>query len=78
MATAPALRLIETEGRLRGAPLAPKAQIEEWVRRELRPAADLHASVEYKRYIASVLVADAIHGLAEKAPPDASVRRGAP
>ena len=61
-----AARLIETEGRLRGAPLPPKVRIEEWVSRELHPVADAHASVEYKRYIAGVLVADTLHELAER------------
>ena len=61
------IRLPETEGRLRDAPLAPKARIEEWVSRELHPAADFQASAEYKRYIAGVLVADALHGLARPA-----------
>ena len=66
-----AVRLIDTENRLRGVPLASKAgdakaRIEEWVRQEVHPEADIHASVEYKRYIAGVLVADALEGLAEQ------------
>jgi putative selenate reductase FAD-binding subunit len=45
-------------------PLPSMAKIEEMVRSAFSPAADIHASAEYKRYIAGVLAADMLHGLA--------------
>jgi putative selenate reductase FAD-binding subunit len=59
-------RLGEVERALEGAPLPPKKLIEEAVGRAFAPKADLHASVEYKRYLAGVLVADALSALAER------------
>jgi probable selenate reductase FAD-binding subunit len=52
------------ESALRGAPLPEKARIEGLARRTFSPKPDLHASAEYKRYMAGVMVADALHELA--------------
>jgi putative selenate reductase FAD-binding subunit len=58
------LRLGSVEERLEGKALPEKARIEEAVARAFSPMPDIHASAEYKRYMAGVLVADAFHGLA--------------
>jgi probable selenate reductase FAD-binding subunit len=43
--------------------LPEKSRIEESVRTRFAPAADPHASADYKRYMAGVLVADALYAL---------------
>ena len=53
------------EKELDGTPLPEKTRIEELVRRAFSPGADLHASAVYKSYLAGVLVADALHAIAE-------------
>jgi putative selenate reductase FAD-binding subunit len=45
-------------------PLPTREKIEEMVRAAFAPAADMHASAEYKRYVAGVLAADMLHELA--------------
>jgi putative selenate reductase FAD-binding subunit len=45
-------------------PLPSKEKIEEMVRGQFSPAADMHASQDYKRYMAGVLAADMMHRLA--------------
>ena len=45
-------------------PLPPREKIEEMVRAAFSPAADIHASAEYKRFVAGVLAADMLHELA--------------
>jgi putative selenate reductase FAD-binding subunit len=57
------VRLHEVERALEGAILPAKEVIEETVSRAFTPKADLHASSAYKRYIAGVLVADALQSL---------------
>ncbi len=56
-------RLGGAEKALEGRALPPKGAIEEAVRRELAPKPDIHASAEYKLYMAGVMVADILHGL---------------
>ncbi len=45
-------------------PLPPKPKIEEMVRAAFTPSADMHASAEYKHYLAGVLAADLLHEIA--------------
>jgi len=45
-------------------PLPSREKIEEMVRAAFSPVADMHASQEYKRYMAGVLAADMLHELA--------------
>ena len=45
-------------------PLPTREKIEEMVRAAFSPTADIHASAAYKRYVAAVLAADLLHGLA--------------
>jgi putative selenate reductase FAD-binding subunit len=59
------VRLTAVEEALNGSPLPPKEQIEGMISRAFLPAADIHGSAEYKRYLAGVIVADALHSLAE-------------
>ena len=57
------LRLNELEKELEGPALSEKLRVETMVGRIFSPRADMHASAEYKRYIAGVLVADALREL---------------
>ena len=59
------LRLNAVEEALNGSPLPPKEQIEGMISRAFAPAADMHGSAEYKKYIAGVLAANALHALAQ-------------
>ena len=59
------VRLSAVEEALNGSPLPPKEQIEGMVSRAFTPAADMHGSAAYKRYMAGVLAADALHALVE-------------
>jgi CO/xanthine dehydrogenase FAD-binding subunit len=61
------VRLPAAESSLVGAPLPPRERIEQLALAGLAPRADLHASVEYKRYMAGVLVADLLADLAREA-----------
>jgi putative selenate reductase FAD-binding subunit len=56
-------RLRDVERALEGAPLPPKARIEELVTIGLAAQADIHASAEYKRYMAGVMAADLLYSL---------------
>ncbi len=58
------LRLHDVERALEGSPLPAKGLVEERVSAAFVPAADIHASSAYKRYLAGVLAADALHALA--------------
>jgi putative selenate reductase FAD-binding subunit len=51
---------------LAGRPLAPKHEIEDAVRAEFSPRADIHASAPYKKYMAGVMASDLLHALAAK------------
>jgi putative selenate reductase FAD-binding subunit len=57
-------RLRDAERALEGSALPAKSMIEEWVSAAFVPAPDIHASSPYKRYLAGVLVADALFALA--------------
>jgi probable selenate reductase FAD-binding subunit len=57
------LRLEDVERELEGKTVPEKSAVEAMVGRAFSPRADMHASAEYKRYIAAVLVADALHAL---------------
>jgi putative selenate reductase FAD-binding subunit len=57
------LRLADAEEALEGSPLPPKDRIEKLVRAAFWPTSDLHASTEYKRYLAGVYAADLLHAL---------------
>ena len=57
-------RLHAVEQALEGKALPAKGLIEEWVSAAITPAADIHASRAYKRYMAGVLTADALHAAA--------------
>ncbi len=57
-------RLAEAERALEGMALPAKKDIEEAVSGRFSPAADVHASAEYKRYMAGVMIADILHALA--------------
>jgi putative selenate reductase FAD-binding subunit len=59
----PFVRLRAVEKALQGKTLPPKERIEERVKNAWEPRADIHASAEYKRYIAGVAVADLLHGI---------------
>jgi len=63
------LRLGEVEVRLEGGPLPPKQAIEALVRQHFSPKGDIHASAEYKGYMAGVLAADLLHSLGGKTNP---------
>ena len=52
---------------LDGAALQPRERIEQLVSAGFTPLPDLRASVEYKRYMAGVLVADLLASLADEA-----------
>ena len=58
------VRLLAVERALEGSALPLKSLIEESVGTAFAPAADIHASSAYKRYMAGILVADALHALA--------------
>jgi putative selenate reductase FAD-binding subunit len=60
---APPLRLLDVEDELEGKNLPEKEKIETLVRKHFAPAGDFHASAEYKRYMAGVIVADTLHDL---------------
>jgi putative selenate reductase FAD-binding subunit len=60
----PLVRLEEAENSLDGAALPPRERIESLARAGFSPQPDIHASVEYKRYMAGVLVADLLAALA--------------
>jgi putative selenate reductase FAD-binding subunit len=57
------LRLESVEVALEGRTLPDKDDIEEMVAIAFAPRPDIHASADYKRYIAGVLVADALYAL---------------
>jgi putative selenate reductase FAD-binding subunit len=57
------LRLAEAEKGLEGAALPGRERIEQLAREGFSPWPDLHADVEYKRYMAGVLVADLLGSL---------------
>ena len=63
----PLVRLEEAENSLDGAALPPRERIESLARAGFSPQPDIHASVEYKRYMAGVLVADLLAALAAEA-----------
>jgi probable selenate reductase FAD-binding subunit len=58
------LRLADVEAALEGSALPAKDGIESLVRAAFWPTSDIHASTEYKRYLAGVYAADLLHGLA--------------
>ena len=58
------LRLADAEEALEGSPLPAKERIEKMVRAAFWPTSDIHASTEYKRYLAGVYAADLLHALA--------------
>jgi putative selenate reductase FAD-binding subunit len=58
------VRLQDVERALEGSALPAKSLIEEWVGKAIAPSPDIHASSAYKRYLAGVLVADALHAIA--------------
>jgi probable selenate reductase FAD-binding subunit len=60
------LRLGDAEEAIEGSPLPAKDRIESLVRAAFWPTSDLHASTEYKRYLAGVYAADLLHGLATR------------
>jgi putative selenate reductase FAD-binding subunit len=61
------LRLVAVEETLNGSPLPPREQVEGMVSRAFSPAGSLHASAGYKRYMAGILVADALRDLSAEA-----------
>ncbi len=60
------VRLTAVEEALNGSPLPPKEQIEGMISRAFVPAADMHGSAEYKKYMAGVITADALYSLLEE------------
>ena len=60
------LRLVDAEEALEGSELPAKDRIEKLVRAAFWPTSDVHASTEYKRYLAGVYAADLLHALAER------------
>jgi putative selenate reductase FAD-binding subunit len=58
------VRLQAVERALEGSALPAKRLIEEWVGAAFAPAPDIHASSAYKRYLAGILTADALHAVA--------------
>jgi len=56
------VRLSKLEFSLEDQALPPRSAIEQIPLREISFAADIHASLAYKAYLARVLVADALHG----------------
>ena len=58
------MRLQAVEQTLEGRALPAKSLIEEWVGAAFVPTADIHASPAYKRYLAGILTADALHAIA--------------
>jgi putative selenate reductase FAD-binding subunit len=61
------VRLVEAERRLEGAALPGHEGIEQLAHVGFSPQPDLHAAVEYKRYMAGVLVADLLAAMAGEA-----------
>ena len=59
-------RLEETQAALEGSALPERDKIEELVSAEVSPEPDLHASREYKKYMAGVIVADILKQLARE------------
>ncbi len=57
----PMTRLRAAEDALEGRSLPPRERIEGMVKGSWSPKADIHASSEYKRYIAGVTAADLLH-----------------
>ena len=57
------VRLREVENELEGAPLPDRRRTEELVGQAFQPRPDIHASAEYKRYMAGVLIADTLQAL---------------
>jgi putative selenate reductase FAD-binding subunit len=60
------LRLADAENALEGSPLPREEQVESIVRAAFWPTSDMHASTEYKRYLAGVYAADLLRGLAAR------------
>jgi putative selenate reductase FAD-binding subunit len=60
------LRLADAEEAIEGSELPAKDRIEKLVRAAFWPTSDIHASTEYKRYLAGVYAADLLHALAER------------
>jgi probable selenate reductase FAD-binding subunit len=58
------LRLADAEEAIEGSELPAKDRIEKVVRAAFWPTSDIHASTEYKRYLAGVYAADLLHALA--------------
>ncbi|HYW84023.1 MAG TPA: FAD binding domain-containing protein [Spirochaetia bacterium] len=58
------VRLQAVELALEGNVLSSKSLVEKWVGAAFAPTADIHASFAYKRYLAGVLAADALHAIA--------------
>jgi putative selenate reductase FAD-binding subunit len=58
------VRLQDVERALEGNALPAKSLVEKWVAAVFMPAPDIHASSAYKRYLAGVLAADALHAIA--------------
>lgn len=58
------MRLARLEGQLEGAPLPPRAAVEEALGDEFSPQPDMHASSRYKLYMARVFIADLLHEMA--------------
>ena len=58
------VRLQAVELALEGSALPSKSLVEKLVGAAFAPTADIHASFAYKRYLAGVLAADALHALA--------------
>jgi putative selenate reductase FAD-binding subunit len=52
------VRLREVEDALEGEPLPPRDGLEEMIRAAFSPRPDMHASAEYKKYMAGVLAAE--------------------
>ncbi|MBI4859519.1 MAG: molybdopterin-dependent oxidoreductase FAD-binding subunit, partial [Candidatus Riflebacteria bacterium] len=65
-ATPRTTRLTALEERLAGQALPPRERIEELVRPLVRPVGDLRGSEEFKRHLAGVMVADALHEAARR------------
>lgn len=55
------IRLEPVERALHGMPLPSREEIEDLVRRNVSPIADIRGGVEFKRYLAGVLVAKTLH-----------------
>ncbi len=62
-------RLSKLEKRLEGVPLPPRAEIEQAPGDEIAARPDIHASSRYKVYMTGVLIADALHEMADRSLP---------